>query len=116
MNKLKQKPADLLVLLKDGLSVEEFNKLEYIMTPPTGNRYLRMTRPIEKVERGRGCQMFSLVLNIFVASSYGVAGVIDYLSYSKQSNLSVGLLGLTLIFFLLTFVFYGLTMLNPGYV
>lgn len=55
MNKLKQKPADLLVLIKDGLSVEEFNKLEYIMTPPTGNRYLRMTRPIEKVERGRGC-------------------------------------------------------------
>jgi len=27
----------------------------YILTPPKGNKYLRMTRPIEKVERGAGC-------------------------------------------------------------
>jgi hypothetical protein len=38
-----------------NMSVEDFNKIKYILTPPSGNKYLRMTRPIEKVERGAGC-------------------------------------------------------------
>jgi hypothetical protein len=60
--------------------------------------------------------LFSLALNIIVASMFGVAGVIDYLSYLKESNLSIVLLGVTLTFFLMTMIFYGLTLLNPGYV
>jgi len=37
------------------LDADEYNKICYILTPPTGFKYFRMTRPIEKVTRGAGC-------------------------------------------------------------
>jgi len=40
---------DILYELKDVLADEDFDKMKYILTPPTGCRFLRMTRPIEKV-------------------------------------------------------------------
>lgn len=48
-------PLDLLEQLKPDLESDDYSKLKYILTPPQGNRYLRMTRPIEKVDRGAGC-------------------------------------------------------------
>ena len=50
-NKFGQRPMDILFDLKDILSDEDFDKMKYILTPPTGCRLLKMTRPIEKVQR-----------------------------------------------------------------
>jgi len=48
-NKFDQTPMDILEDLKDILRTEDYDKMKYILTPPTGCRFLRMTRPIEKV-------------------------------------------------------------------
>jgi hypothetical protein len=48
-NKFDQAPMDILNDLKDILHQDDFDKMKYILTPPTGCRLLRMTRPIEKV-------------------------------------------------------------------
>jgi hypothetical protein len=48
-------PRDLIDEFHELLSEEDIRKLSYILASPTGNRYLRMTRPIEKVSRTSGC-------------------------------------------------------------
>ena len=58
----------------------DYKKIIYILTPPKGNRYLRMTRPIEKVKRGVGCQLSALVLNFIVISVFCCAGIRNFLT------------------------------------
>lgn len=98
------------------MSDEEFKKLNYILTPPKGNRFLRMTRPIEKVERGAGCQLVSLGLNIIILTVFLLAGILDYKQHSSDKPQAIAILVLACFFFFTTMIFYGLTMLNPGYV
>lgn len=97
--------------------MEEFDyvKLKYILTPPTGTKFLRMTRPIEKVSRNNGCQIGALLFNLFVVGLFVFAGVEDWLTNTKNVEQLVGF-SLSAFFFIITIVFYALTMINPGYV
>ncbi len=54
-NNKGQTALDILTELKDLLDIDDYNKMQYILTPPKGVRFFRTTRPIEKVERGHGC-------------------------------------------------------------
>jgi hypothetical protein len=48
-------PLDIVEALITHLDEDDYKKLVYILTPPTGVRYCRMTRPIEKVKRSQRC-------------------------------------------------------------
>ena len=50
-NNHNQTPKDILNELDDIIDPEDVKKMDYILTVPKGCRFLRMTRPIEKVER-----------------------------------------------------------------
>lgn len=78
-NNFGQRPMDILDDMKDILSDEDFDKMKYILTPPTGCRLLRMTRPIEKVQRRARLQVGVLIFNTFNISVFLVFGIIDYL-------------------------------------
>ena len=54
-NKEGELPTDILAKLKDELNDDDYAKMLYILTPPKGARFLRMTRPIEKVNRNARC-------------------------------------------------------------
>ena len=43
--------GDLLDSIREHLDDLDFRKMKYVLTQPTGRRWLRMTRPIEKVSR-----------------------------------------------------------------
>jgi Na+/melibiose symporter-like transporter len=75
-----------------------------------------MTRPIEKVKRDSNCQKITLALNIFVLGVFVFAGIYDYNKH-KDENVQIIILGVATLMFLLTVIFYTLTiMLEPGYV
>lgn len=69
---------DVLTRVEDQLSPEDIRKMRYILTPPSGIRFLRHTRAIEKVERGAGIQRASLAVNIVVIVVFIYAGVMHY--------------------------------------
>jgi len=50
-NNAGQTPMDILEELEEELDSDDYKKMVYILTVPKGCRFLRMTRPIEKVER-----------------------------------------------------------------
>lgn len=58
----------------------------------------------------------SLVLNIFVLGVFVFAGIYDYKQH-KEENIQIIILGVATSMFLLTVIFYTLTiMMEPGYV
>lgn len=60
------------------LDEDDYKKLVYILTPPTGVRYCRMTRPIEQVKRSPRCQLSALAFNLFVVLVFSFIGAYDY--------------------------------------
>lgn len=50
-NKAGQTPYDLLMANQELFKDDDFKKMQYVLTQPKGLGLLRMTRPIEKVER-----------------------------------------------------------------
>ena len=111
-------PLDLVKRLEgDRLEPCDYAKLEYILTPPSGFRCLRMTRPIEKVKRTQRCQISSLIFNLFVVGVITFIGIYDLKSSQHQYNIRYSVTyWLQAFFFFGTIVFYGLSMINPGYV
>jgi len=98
------------------LSDDDIKKLRYILTPPQGIQFLRMTRPIEKAHRTAGCQQISLLVNLFTVAVFILAVVVDYVQYRGETE-ALPMLLVACAFFGLTCVFYVLTTgLNPGYV
>lgn len=90
----------------------------YILTPPMGNKYLRMTRPIEKVHRNAGCQLSMMFFNLLILALFTVVGVYDYLhrvNVDSDEQLVI-IFFVSAFFFVATLVFYFLVMINPGYV
>jgi hypothetical protein len=74
-----------------------------------------MTRPIEKVQRGRGCQMSVLCFNLFVLLVFVVAGYEDWITKTHETWQIVGF-SISAFFFCSTICFYALTLIDPGYV
>lgn len=93
----------------------DFDKMNYILTPPKGCRFLRMTRPIEKVERKARLQIGVLIFNSFNISLFLASGIVDYLRNKNNEDQLILLIGASF-FFLATVLFYILTMSDPGYV
>ena len=77
-----------------------------------------MTRPIEKVERGAGCQLSMLLLNIFIMILFIYVGISDYLKtkHNLTNRITLYVTIFSFLFFISTVLFYALTMINPGYV
>jgi uncharacterized protein (UPF0333 family) len=55
----------------------------YILTPPRGNKYLRMTRPIEKVDKNSRCQLSALAFNLLILTVFCFVGIDDYVRSRK---------------------------------
>lgn len=90
----------------------------YVLTQPTGMGLLRMTRPIEKVERDPLLQRCVLIFDIINVLIFIACGI-------WQQSILEGHAGnwlefwyiMTCIFFTTTVVFYMLTVFgDPGYV
>jgi hypothetical protein len=81
-----QTAMDILEQLKPDLSEFDYDKLKYILTPPKGTKFLRMTRPIEKVTRNKDCQVGALLFNLFVIALFGFAGIEDWLNNKKNES------------------------------
>lgn len=111
-----QKAIDLAREMEDLLDEDDYKKILYILTPPSGIKFLRMTRPIEKVERDSGCQQISMCLNLFSVIVFTIAGIFDYIQH-KQNQRAIILIAVACGFFSITLIFYALTiLLDPGYV
>ena len=69
-------PLDLLNYHEGMLKPEDMAKMVYVLTPPKGCRCLRLTRPIEKVERTTTIQVLMLLFDVInmaffiIAASY----------------------------------------------
>ena len=59
--------------------------------------------------------MSALVFNLFVVFVFIFAGIEDWLTKTRNVQEIIGF-SLSAVFFVMTIVFYGLTMINPGYV
>ncbi len=93
--------------------------MKYVLTTPTGVGLLRMTRPIEKVERNPSLQRSILIFDLVSIVFFVVAGLwqqtiaLDGEIYTWLTFWYV----LSVIFFIFTVVFYLLTVfMDPGYV
>lgn len=83
------------------------------MTEPKGNKYLKLTRPIEFVKRDASCQQGTMAANIAIFTLFVLSGILNYESCRPELILLV----FTCVMFGLTALFYGLTVkLDPGYV
>jgi hypothetical protein len=51
-------------LSSELIAAEDFKKMVYVLTQPTGMGLLRMTRPIEKVERNPLLQRLVMIFDI----------------------------------------------------
>ena len=74
-NNFGQTPSDLLALQQDLMEEFDYNKMKYVLTQPTGVGLLRMTRPIEKVERNSSIQRFVLWFDLLNIVFFVVCGV-----------------------------------------
>ena len=103
----------------DGM-LKEFHmiKMRYVLSPPKGCRCLRLTRPIEKVERTTTTQVIMLLFDVInmsffvIAASYNQGASIS--EHRKASNTTLVIMNT--FFFALAIFFYCLTLIDPGYV
>jgi len=93
--------------------------MKYVLTQPKGLGLLRMTRPIEKVERKPFIQTAVLIFNLLSIAFFIACGIWQQnlnFKHSTRTWLETWYI-LTVIFFVLTVVFYLLTVfMDPGYV
>ena len=114
-NNAGQTPMDILEELEEELDSDDYKKMVYILTVPKGCRFLRMTRPIEKVERKARLQIGVLIFNSFNICVFLGSGIVDYLQ-NKSDQGQLVILVLATFFFVTTVLFYILTLIDPGYV
>jgi len=118
--KNRQKRTPLMLFEASALHFEsdQANNIRYILSPPSGCGWCRLTRPIEKVERSTKLQLGFLVFDfvnigvfILVATYNAKVQVTTAQSLiDKISTLS------SACFFSIAIFFYFLTLINPGYV
>ena len=102
-------------MLKQGHMI----KMRYVLSPPKGCQCLRLTRPIEKVERTTTTQVVMLLFDVINMSFFVIAASYNQsFSYDGDSeeNQDKFLIIVNTIFFSLAIVFYCLTLIDPGYV
>ena len=101
-------------MLKHGHMV----KMKYVLNEPGGCQCLRLTRPIEKVERTTTTQVIMLLFDVVNMSFFVIAASYNQSSEvsSKQENTNNATVVLNTIFFALAIFFYCMTLIDPGYV
>jgi heme/copper-type cytochrome/quinol oxidase subunit 2 len=117
-NNKGQTAKDILEINKSFLELYDYYKLTYILSEPTGCKLLRMTRPIEKVERRSTLQICVLIFDVL---NFALFLFLAFYRYSKfihdSTNITLEILAsIATAAFLATAVFYFLTLTNPGYV
>jgi hypothetical protein len=94
--------------------------MKYVLTQPEGMGLLRMTRPIEKVERNPALQRAVLIFDLINIAFFFACGIWQQNLIEKNPTAYHWLettFIITAIFFILTVIFYILTVfLDPGYV
>lgn len=101
------------------MEAEDFRKMRYVLSEPKGVSFLRMTRPIQKVERKSNmarCILIFDLINILVFAGIGVWKTKN--TFTGQTyNAIITQVVLTMFFFMLTTLFYILVVfVEPGYV
>ena len=94
-------------------------KMRYVLSPPKGCQCLRLTRPIEKVERTTTTQVVMLLFDVINMSFFVIAA-----SYNQSVSFSGDTakaqdkwtIFFNTAFFVLAIIFYCLTLIDPGYV
>ena len=117
-NKKGDRPIDLLQKHAKIFKPADYAKMRYVLSAPKGCQCLRLTRPIEKVERTTTVQVFMLVFGVINMSFFIIAA-----SYNQHLRLldsvymreEIGII-LNTVFFGLSVLFYCLTLIDPGYV
>ncbi len=119
MNAHGQLAIDLLDANKEMLDEFDFKKMHYVLSEPQGCTLLRMTRPIEKVERRNTLQRSVLAFDIMNFLFFGVTACFETNEIVERKGTIVAIetfVILTTIAFFFTALFYALTLINPGYV
>ena len=66
-------PLDMLEQHPDMLKPAHMVKMRYVLSPPGGCQCLRLTRPIEKVERTTTTQVIMLLFDVINMSFFVIA-------------------------------------------
>lgn len=82
-NKNGHSPIELLHLHPGMLKPSHMAKMSYVLSPPKGCSCLRLTRPIEKVERTTTVQVIMLIFDIINMSFFVIAA-----SYNQKVTIS----------------------------
>ena len=72
-NKEGDTPLDILLSHPNILKPSHMKKMKYVLTPPKGCQCLRLTRPIEKVERTTTTQVVMLLFDVINMSFFVIA-------------------------------------------
>ena len=112
---------DLLNKHEGMLKPGHLKKMLYVLSPPGGCKCLRLTRPIEKVERTTTTQVVMLLFDVINMSFFVIAASYNNeRQYSSDEELESqedkALLILNTVFFSLAILFYCMTLIDPGYV
>lgn len=117
-NKEGMIPRELLQKYDGMLKPADLVKMQYVLSPPLHCRCLRLTRPIEKVERTTTLQVIMLLLDVINMSFFVLAASynqgVNISDTHKQTNNTMVILSTA--FFTLAIFFYCLTLIDPGYV
>ena len=76
-------PIDLLESYPGMLKPGHLKKMKYVLSPPGGCKCLRLTRPIEKVERTTTTQVVMLLFDVINMSLFVIAA-----SYNQRVTIS----------------------------
>ena len=86
-NNKGQTAKDILEINKSFLELYDYYKLTYILSEPTGCKLLRMTRPIEKVERRSTLQICVLIFDVLNFALFLFLAFIGISTQSLKSEL-----------------------------
>ena len=92
--------------------------MRYVLSAPKGCQCLRLTRPIEKVERTTTVQVFMLIFDVINMAFFIIAASYNqHLRFLENDYLKDEItILLNTVFFGLSILFYCLTLIDPGYV
>ena len=92
--------------------------MRYVLSAPKGCQCLRLTRPIEKVERTTTVQVFMLIFDVINMAFFIIAASYNqHLRFLENDYLKDEItILLNTVFFGLSILFYSLTLIDPGYV
>lgn len=110
---------DIFELNEALFNADELAKIRYILAKPKPCGCLRLTRPIEKVQRNKITQLTAIAFDVIsllafvVAASYNqTIKIILPTAYKEEEYL----IGVSTIALILAILFYVLTLMDPGYV